>query len=119
MPTDQLSRTFGALADPTRRALLVRLSSGEATVTELAEPFPVSLQAVSKHLKVLEHAGLVTRGKQARWRPARIDGARLQEAQAWFGDFQKFWEGTFDKLDEHLRSLQIDPPATESEDVTP
>ena len=105
MPVDQLSRTFAALADPTRRAILARLATGEATVSELAEPFSVSLQAVSKHLKVLEGAGLVSRGRTAQWRPARLESEPLHEAAAWFGDYEQFWHGTFDRLGDHLRTL--------------
>jgi DNA-binding transcriptional ArsR family regulator len=103
---DPLSRVFGALADPTRRAILERLADGEATVNELAEPFAMSLQAVSKHLKVLEAAGLITRGRQAQWRPAAINGARLEEAASFLERYRAFWEGSFDRLDAHLRDLQ-------------
>jgi DNA-binding transcriptional ArsR family regulator len=103
---DQLSNTFAALADPTRRAILARLAEGEATVNELAEPFPVSLQAVSKHLKVLERAGLITRGRTAQLRPSRLEGAPLKGAADWLQDYRRFWEGSFDLLDEHLRQIQ-------------
>jgi len=103
---DQLSRTFSALADPTRRALLARLSDGEATVSELAEPFPVSLQAVSKHLKVLEEAGLITRGRTAQWRPSRLRGEPLGDAARYLEDYRSFWDASFDRLDEHLRRSQ-------------
>ena len=106
MATDPLSRVFAALADPTRRAILERLADGEATVNELAEPFAMSLQAVSKHLQVLEAAGLVTRGKQAQWRPARLSGRPLGPAADWLERYRVFWEGSFDRLDEHLRDLQ-------------
>ena len=106
MPTDQLSTTFAALADPTRRALLARLASGEATVNELAEPFPVSLQAVSKHLKVLERAGLITRGRTAQWRPCTLRGQPLAEATGWLEPYRAFWEGSLDALADHLHDLQ-------------
>ena len=100
---DQLSLTFSALADPTRRAILARLASGEATVNELAEPFPISLQAVSKHLKVLERAGLIIRGRTAQLRPSRLQAEALREASDWVSEFRGFWEESFDRLDEHLR----------------
>jgi DNA-binding transcriptional ArsR family regulator len=99
---DQLSLTFSALADPTRRAILARLASGEATVNELAEPFPISLQAVSKHLKVLERAGLIIRGRTAQLRPSRLQAEALREASDWVSEFRGFWEESFDRLDEHL-----------------
>ena len=103
MTTDQLSTTFAALADPTRRAILARLrAAGEATVGELAEPFPMTVQAVSKHLKVLERAGLIARGRSAQLRPSRIQGDALKEAAAWLGDYRGFWEESFDRLGEHL-----------------
>jgi DNA-binding transcriptional ArsR family regulator len=100
---DQLSVTFAALADPTRRAILTRLADGSATVNELAEPFPISLQAVSKHLKVLERAGLISRGRRAQLRPSRLQGEALHEVSDWVSDFRGFWEESFDRLDEHLR----------------
>jgi DNA-binding transcriptional ArsR family regulator len=100
---DQLTSTFSALADPTRRAILARLAEGEATVKELAEPFPISVQAVSKHLKVLERAGLITRGRSAQRRPSRLQGAPLQEAVEWLEKYRLLWEGSFDRLDERLR----------------
>jgi DNA-binding transcriptional ArsR family regulator len=106
MAVDALSSTFSALADPTRRAILERLADGEATVNELAEPFPVTVQAVSKHLKVLEHAGLITRGRAAQWRPARLRGRPLEDAADWLGRYRRFFEDSFDRLDEHLRSMQ-------------
>jgi DNA-binding transcriptional ArsR family regulator len=106
MTVDQLSSTFSALADPTRRAILERLADGEATVNELAEPFPVTVQAVSKHLKVLEHAGLITRGRAAQWRPARLRGRPLEDAAAWLERYRQFFEGSFDRLDDHLRAMQ-------------
>ena len=106
MAVDQLSTTFGALADPTRRAILSRLSEGEATVSELAEPFPISLQAVSKHLTVLEGATLITRGRVAQWRPCRLDAAPLGDVSAWLDHYRRFWEPRFDRLEDHLRSIQ-------------
>jgi DNA-binding transcriptional ArsR family regulator len=99
---DVLTTTFAAIADPTRRAILTRLAEGEATVTELAEPFPISVQAVSKHLKVLEHAGLITRGRSARLRPSRLEAAPLKDAAEWLETYRRFWEGSFDRLDERL-----------------
>jgi DNA-binding transcriptional ArsR family regulator len=101
--TDQLTSTFSALADPTRRAILARLTEGEATVKELAEPFPISVQAVSRHLKVLERARLITRGRSAQRRPSRLQGAPLQEAVEWLEKYRVLWEGSFDRLDERLR----------------
>jgi len=103
MTTDQLSTTFSALADPTRRAILARLAEGEATVNELAEPFPITLQAVSKHLKVLERARLITRGRSAQLRPSRLQGEALKEVADWLGEYRGFWEERFDRLDEMLR----------------
>jgi DNA-binding transcriptional ArsR family regulator len=104
--TDQLSKTFAALADPTRRAILARLSLGEATVNDLAAPFAMSLPAVSKHLQVLEKAGLVARSREAQWRPARLRAKPLAPAAEWINDYRRFWEASFDELDEHLRSIQ-------------
>ncbi|WP_433663635.1 ArsR/SmtB family transcription factor [Nocardia sp. CA-128927] len=106
MTDDELSRTFAALADPTRRAILARLADGEATVTELAEPFAMSLPAISKHLKVLERAGLITRGRDAQWRPCRLDAAPLGQATDWLDRYRKFWDARFDRLDEHLQRIQ-------------
>jgi DNA-binding transcriptional ArsR family regulator len=106
MATDQLSTTFAALADPTRRAILARLSRGEATVTELAEPFALSLPAISKHLKVLQHAGLVTQGRKAQWRPCRLEAAPLREVAAWMEEYRQFWDESFDRLDDYLQELQ-------------
>ena len=106
MQTDPLSTTFAALADPTRRAILARLSQGEATVNELAEPFSISLPAVSKHLKVLEGAGLITRGRSAQWRPCRLEAAPLKEIDGWMNDYRRFWEASFDRLDAYLKELQ-------------
>jgi DNA-binding transcriptional ArsR family regulator len=103
--TDQLSLTFAALADPTRRAILARLAQGEATVNQLAEPFAMTLPAVSKHLKVLERAGLITRGRNAQWRPCRLDPRPLQEASTWVEHYRAFWEGSYQRLDEHLRTI--------------
>jgi DNA-binding transcriptional ArsR family regulator len=105
-PSRDLSVTFGALADPTRRAILARLASGEATVTELAEPFEVSGPAISKHLKVLERAGLISRGREAQWRPCRLVGAPLKDAADWLEEYRRFWEDSFDRLDDYLRELQ-------------
>ncbi|MET7994210.1 metalloregulator ArsR/SmtB family transcription factor [Amycolatopsis sp. NPDC005232] len=114
MATDQLSTTFAALADPTRRAILARLALGEATVNELAEPFEVSLQAVSKHLKVLEAAGLITRGRMRQWRPCRLETKPLAVVADWVNEYRQFWEAGFDRLDEHLRLLQEPRKETES-----
>jgi DNA-binding transcriptional ArsR family regulator len=109
MAVDQLTTTFAALADPTRRAILARLTQGEATVNQLAEPFPITVQAVSKHLKVLERAGLITRGRSAQLRPSRLQGAALKEASDWLAGYRGFWEHRFDRLDEHLRANQKGP----------
>ena len=109
MAVDQLSTTFAALADPTRRAILARLAEGEATVNQLAEPFPITLQAVSKHLKVLERAGLIARGRTAQLRPSRLQGEALRDAADWLAPYRVFWEGSFDRLDEHLREIQGGP----------
>ncbi|MEV6911319.1 metalloregulator ArsR/SmtB family transcription factor [Amycolatopsis sp. NPDC051071] len=106
MTTDQLSATFAALADPTRRAILARLSDGEAGVNELAEPFAVSLQAVSKHLKVLERAGLISRTRTAQWRPCKLEAAPLGEVSDWVERYRRFWEGGFDRMEQHLAELQ-------------
>ena len=106
MAVDVLSETFSALADPTRRAILARLATGEATVNELAAPFPVSLQAVSKHLQVLERAGLITRGKDAQRRPCRLRATPLGDVNQWLEDYRQFWEQSFVRLDEHLRQIQ-------------
>jgi DNA-binding transcriptional ArsR family regulator len=107
---DQLSTTFAALADPTRRAMLARLAQGEATVNELAEPFPITLQGVSKHLKVLERAGLITRGRTAQLRPSRLQGEALKEAADWLAGYREFWEDSFDRLEDHLREIQRGRP---------
>jgi DNA-binding transcriptional ArsR family regulator len=106
MSADRLSETFAALADPTRRAILARLALGETSVTELAEPFAMSLPAVSKHLKVLERAGLVVRGREAQWRPCRLDPTPLKDVDGWIEQYRKFWEQSFDRLDDYLRELQ-------------
>ena len=103
---DHLSRTFAALADPTRRAILARLTEGEATVTELAEPFAMSLPAVSKHLKVLERAGLIGRGREGQWRPCRLEAGPLKAVADWIGTYRRFWEESFERLDEFLQELQ-------------
>lgn len=105
---DHLSATFSALADPTRRAILARLGRGEATVTELAEPFKMSLPAVSKHLKVLERAGLIVRGREAQWRPCRLKARPLREVADWVGHYRRFWEQSFDRLDGYLQELQAE-----------
>ena len=106
MPTDQLSMTFAALADPTRRAILARLATGEATVTELAAPFDLSLPAISKHLKVLQRSGLVEQGRQAQWRPCRLTPEPLRDAADWIGQYKRLWEDSFERLDDYLRELQ-------------
>ena len=106
MTTDQLSMTFAALADPTRRAILARLAQGEATVNELAEPFALSLPTVSKHLKVLRHAGLISQGRRAQWRPCRLEAAPLQDVANWAEGYRRFWDENFDRLDEYLQELQ-------------
>jgi DNA-binding transcriptional ArsR family regulator len=109
MAVDQLTSTFAALADPTRRAIMAHLAEGEATVSELAEPFPISVQAVSKHLKVLERAGLITRGRSAQLRPSRLQGAPLKEAVDWLDKYRRFWQGSFDRLDERLQASEKGP----------
>jgi DNA-binding transcriptional ArsR family regulator len=106
MSPDQLSLTFSALADPTRRAILARLAHGETSVTELAEPFEMSLPAISKHLKVLERAGLVTRGREAQWRPCRLEAGPLKDVADWLEHYRRFWEESLDRLDDYLRELQ-------------
>jgi DNA-binding transcriptional ArsR family regulator len=103
---DELTSTFAALADPTRRAILARLAEGEATVNELAEPFPISVQAVSKHLKVLERAGLISRSRSAQLRPSRLQGAPLKEAVDWLEKYRGLWQGSFDRLDERLQATK-------------
>lgn len=106
MPADTLSRTFAALADPTRRAILARLALGETSVTELAAPFEMSAPAVTKHLKVLESAGLISRSRQAQWRPCHLEAAPLQEAADFMEQYRQFWEQRFDRLDAYLKQLQ-------------
>ena len=101
-----LDATFAALSDPTRRAILARLANGESHVTELAEPFEMSLPAISKHLKVLQRAGLITRGREGQWRPCRLEAAPLKEAADWVEEYRRFWEERFDRLDDYLRELQ-------------
>ena len=118
MPLDALSNTFSALADPTRRAILARLALGETSVTELAAPFEMSMPAVSKHLKVLERAGLITRGREAQWRPCRIEPMALKGVDDWLERYRAFWEARFDRLEEYLREVQAkdgskSPPKTE------
>jgi DNA-binding transcriptional ArsR family regulator len=106
MTPDTLSTTFAALADPTRRAILARLALGEASVTELGKPFEISLPAVSKHLKVLENAGLIERGRDAQWRPCRLAPGPLKDAAEWLEEYRRFWEESLDRLDDYLRELQ-------------
>ncbi len=106
MSPDQLSATFASLADPTRRAILARLALGEASVTELAEPFRMSMPAVSKHLKVLEHAGLIARGRDAQWRPCRLNAAPLKNAVDWLEQYRQFWDESLDRLADYLREVQ-------------
>lgn len=115
MPTDRLSATFAALADPTRRAILAQLALGETSVSKLAEPFDMSLPAVSKHLKVLERAGLITRGRNAQMRPCRIEAKALQEADAWLEEYRRLWEQRLDRLDDYLRALQAQGASVETE----
>jgi DNA-binding transcriptional ArsR family regulator len=106
MMSDSLSITFAALADPTRRAILARLASGEASVKELAEPFDMTLPAVTKHLKVLQRAGLITQGRRAQWRPCRLDAKPMREVADWVEPYRRFWDESFDRLDEYLKELQ-------------
>ena len=105
---DSISSTFAALADPTRRAILARLALGETSVTELAEPFEMSMPAVSKHLRVLERAGLITRGREAQWRPCKLKAEPLREAAGWLDEYRQFWEQSFDRLEEYLQRLQAE-----------
>lgn len=107
MSTDRLSATFSALADPTRRAILAQLATGDATVMDLAEPFAMSLPAVSKHLKVLEKAGLIARGREAQWRPCRLEAARLREVSEWVERYRQFWEQRLDRLEAYLAEVQV------------
>ncbi|HEX7047397.1 MAG TPA: metalloregulator ArsR/SmtB family transcription factor [Gammaproteobacteria bacterium] len=111
MQNDRLSPVFAALADPTRRAILARLASGETSVKELSEPFEMSAPAISKHLKVLEKAGLITRGREAQWRPARLEATPLKDIADWVEEYRHFWEQSFDRLDDYLRVLQAKDPA--------
>jgi DNA-binding transcriptional ArsR family regulator len=106
MPHDHLTNTFSALADPTRRAILARLASGEASVTELAKPFEMSMPAISKHLKVLEQAGLIVRGREAQWRPCRLEAGPLKDVSQWVEYYRRFWEESFDRLDDYLKELK-------------
>jgi DNA-binding transcriptional ArsR family regulator len=108
MATDRLSAIFAALADPTRRAILARLSEGEATVTEIAEPFAISLPAISRHLKVLETAGLISRSRSAQWRSSRLEAEPLREASEWMERYRAFWDSSLDRLDAHLKRMQSD-----------
>jgi DNA-binding transcriptional ArsR family regulator len=108
---DPLSATFAALADPTRRAILARLALGETSVSELAKPFDISLPAVSRHLKVLEHAGLIARGREAQWRPCRIELNALKGVDEWLEEYRRLWEQRLDRLEDYLRTLQADAPA--------
>ena len=108
MSTDRLSATFAALADPTRRAILAHLAQGEASVSELAQPFEMSLPAISKHLKVLERAGLIVRSREAQWRPCRLEVEPLKDAADWIEQYRQFWEQSFDRLDEYLQELQAE-----------
>jgi DNA-binding transcriptional ArsR family regulator len=110
MAIDQLSLTFSALADPTRRAILERLAGGVATVQEIAEPFELSLPAVSKHLKVLQRAGLVAQGRNAQWRPCRLEAAPLKQASDWVDEYRRFWDESFSRLDDYLRQIQQEEP---------
>lgn len=117
--TDQLSMTFAALADPTRRAILVRLSSGEASVKELAQPFEMSMPAISKHLKVLEKAGLIQRGRDAQWRPCKLKAEPLKSAATWISQYRQFWEDSLDRLEVYLQELQAKEQSNEQNDTSP
>ena len=110
MSPERLDATFSALADPTRRAILARLASGETSVSELAEPFAMSMPAISKHLKVLQRAGLIERGREAQWRPCRLAPAPLKDASEWLERYRRFWEESFDRLEDYLRELQKKDP---------
>src|SRR5580693_7501977 len=109
MTPDPLSSTFAALADPTRRAILARLASGQTSVTELAEPFEMSMPAISKHLKVLERAGLIARGREAQWRPCRLEAGPLKDVAGWLEHYRRFWEQSFNRLDDYLKQMQTPP----------
>ena len=113
--SDPLSTTFAALADPTRRAILARLARGEATVTELAEPFDMSLPAISKHLKVLQRAGLIEQGRQAQWRPCRLKAEPLRDAASWIGEYKRHWEESLERLDDYLREVTRDDQGNEQQ----
>ncbi|MFZ5522800.1 MAG: ArsR/SmtB family transcription factor [Pseudomonadota bacterium] len=115
MPSDHLSSTFAALADPTRRAILARLASGETSVTELAAPFEMTAPAVTKHLKVLERAGLITRSRQAQWRPCQLNAAPLHQAADFIEQYRQFWEQSFDRLDAYLKTMQVPPTPQKKE----
>ncbi|MDQ1472451.1 MAG: hypothetical protein QOJ99_3931 [Bryobacterales bacterium] len=110
MSTEALNATFAALADPTRRAILARLSLGETSVAELAKPFAISAPAISKHLKVLQRAGLISQGRQAQWRPCRLEAAQLKGVSEWVEQYRQFWEASFDRLDDYLKVLQTREP---------
>jgi DNA-binding transcriptional ArsR family regulator len=114
---DPLTATFGALADPTRRAILARLALGEASVTELAAPFAMSMPAISKHLKVLERAGLIARGRQAQWRPCRLEAGPLEEVAGWVEHYRRHWEESFDRLDEYLKNIKLKDAKKEKKHV--
>jgi DNA-binding transcriptional ArsR family regulator len=116
---DPLSTTFAALADPTRRAILARLALGETSVTELAQPFAMSMPAISKHLKVLEHAGLIARGREAQWRPCRIAPASLKQVDGWLEKYRRFWDENFDRLDDYLQTLQAQEKVKAKRNVKP
>lgn len=116
MSTDRLSATFAALADPTRRAILAHLAKGEASVTELAKPFDMSLPAISKHLKVLERAGLITRGREAQWRPCQLNAEALKDVDDWLEQYRQFWEESFDRLDDYLHELQTQEKQDEQQE---
>ncbi len=113
MAPDPISVTFAALSDPTRRAILERLAAGEASVTELAAPFAMSLPAITKHLKVLENAGLISRSRDAQWRPCKLEAKPLQDASDWIEQYRQFWEESFDRLDAYLKELQSEEPSKE------
>jgi DNA-binding transcriptional ArsR family regulator len=118
MTNDAMSMTFAALADPTRRAILARLALGETSVTQLAEPFEISLPAVSKHLKVLERAGLISRGREAQWRPCKLEAQPLQQAAGWLDEYRRFWEESFDRLDDYLKKLQAEQKSVKGNQPT-
>ena len=115
MASDHLSVTFAALADPTRRAILARLAQGEAPVTELAKPFDLSLPGISKHLKVLQRAGLITQSRNAQWRPCRLEPARLKEASEWVGEYRRFWDESFQRLDDVLQEMMREEKTTDED----